>query len=160
MVCRLYVVGGDVKDHLGRELDGLGREGPPLHMLCFERGHREPVVIAVGGDEGEHCLMGFAVLSFMRGPEAGHEVEVVRKPHLWGAQRGVIGEVFSDIVCEREEGKDKKNGSLNATLGDTTGYRNRWSVAVGRLILLCGLPEVGCEVVSPGKAQLLPDRLD
>ena len=68
--------------------------------------------------------------------------------------------VLPVVVCKREEGKDKENGSLNATLGDTAGYRNWWSVAVGRLLLLRGLPEMGCEIVSPGKAQFLPDRLD
>ena len=129
-------------------------------MFCFEGGHREPVVVAVGGDECKHCLMGLAVLSFLRGPDTGHEVKIICKPHLWGTQRGVIREVVSDIMCEREEGKDKKNGPLNATLGDTTGDRDWGSVAIGRLVLLRGLPKVGCEVVSPGKAQFLSDRLD
>ena len=85
VVGRLYVMGWDAKDRLGRELDRLGREGSSFHMLCFERGNREPVFIAVGGDEGEHFLMGLAVRSLSFSPEAGHEVEVIRIPQLCGA---------------------------------------------------------------------------
>ena len=129
-VCGLDVVGGVVEDWLGRKLGGPGWKGASLHVFRFEGGDRKPVVIAVGGNELKHRFMGLAVLSFMRGSDAGQDVEVISKSHLWGSQWRIIGVVASDVMCERQKGEDEKNGTFDATLGTTAGDGDRGSEAV------------------------------